>query len=163
MLELKSQKVWKILNAKQLKGAFVQLSLIILWPPSIPRLYGESFVFPCFACSHFVLDLILHLLGQSANFPQVCIRREAGYCSIGWLQSDDPDSFKVILIIFMNSMKLFLPSHFQSNGYEFCAQRIQQHLIPAESWQHELFFPIERLFHWSGHNTRLELVFGVIT
>ena len=114
MLELKSQKVWKILNAKQLKGAFVQLSLIILWPPSIPRLYGESFVFPCFACSHFVLDLILHLLGQSANFPQVCIRRETGYCSIGWLQSDDPDSFKVILIIFMNSMKLFLPSHFQS-------------------------------------------------
>ena len=49
---------------------------------------------------------------------------------------------------------------FSINEYQFSAK---WSLIPAESWQHELFFPIERLFHWSGHNTRLELVFGVIT
>jgi len=31
---------------------------------------------------------------QSQDYT-VCVRREAGYCSIGWLQSDDPDSFKL--------------------------------------------------------------------
>ena len=159
---LKSQKVWKILNAKQLKGAFVQLSLIILWPPSIPRLYGESFVFPCFACSHFFRSHFTSsrpkcqlFTGLHKERGRVLFYRLAPERRPGLFQGDPYN---------LHEFHEIVPSiTFSINEYQFSAKWSQQHLISAESWQHKLFFPIERLFHRSGHNTRSELVFGVIT
>ena len=44
---------------------------------------------------NFLSNSYKHLADQ---YYKVCIRRERGYCRIGWNQSPDTDSFKVCFL-----------------------------------------------------------------
>lgn len=51
---------------------------------------------------------------------QVCIRQESGYCTIGWKQSSDPDSFKISRAIgALNSLNTIGCETNTQNQYDF--------------------------------------------
>ena len=43
---------------------------------------------------NFLASTYTHLADQ---YYKACVRRERGYCKIGWSPSSDPDSFKVMM------------------------------------------------------------------
>ena len=54
---------------------------------------------------NFLASTYTHLADQ---YYKACVRRERKYCSIGWSPSNDPDSFKVIMIMTMIMMMILM-------------------------------------------------------
>ena len=71
---------------------------------------------------NFLASTYTHLADQ---YYKACVRRERKYCSIGWSPSNDPDSFKVIMImmiVILMMIKVSRPaSNYKSTTGDNCA------------------------------------------
>ena len=121
-----------------MKGALFQLPLLFLWPSAVPGLYCELLL----PVTKGFLYLYLYL-----NFAGL-------YKARGWILLNRLASERRPRLV-QSDLSFITNYDYNQNHYfdiiENCSS-VEKSFFPAESREHQLFLPIERLRHWSRHN-----------